>query len=97
MMRNSQSNMDAKTHVCRIVLVQLGHFLGLAHDNEEALRTVEQALLGPQIILPSRREMRQALVEELAINFNLGHGVVQAVVRAERLRDGKKNNDGEKR
>ena len=56
-----------------IVLVQLGGILDLAHHDDERWGAAEQALLGAQIILPRSGEVSNALLEELAVELDVGH------------------------
>jgi hypothetical protein len=61
------------THMHSVVLVKLGGLLDLAHHDDNGRGTAEQALLGSQVILPGGREMREALLEELAVDLDLRH------------------------
>lgn len=61
------------THMHSIVLVKFRCLLHLAHHHDNGRGSPEQALLGPQIILPGRREMRKALLEELAVDLDVRH------------------------
>ena len=56
-----------------IVLVEFGDLLHLAHHHDNGRGSPEQALLGSQVILPGRRKMRKAVLEELALDLDVGH------------------------
>lgn len=60
-------------YVNRIVLVKFGDLFNLAHHHNEGLSAVEQAILGAQVILPGSDKVGDALLEELAVNLDLGH------------------------
>lgn len=57
----------------RVVFVIDGHFLNLTHHDENGRGSPEQAILGPDVVLPGRRKVRNALLEEAAIDLDLGH------------------------
>jgi hypothetical protein len=56
-----------------VVLVEFGHFLDLAHHDDEGRGAAKQAILGSEVILPGGDEVREALLEELAVDLDLRH------------------------
>lgn len=60
-------------YVNSVVLVELGNLLDLAHHDDHGRGTAEQPILGSEVVLPGRHKVRDALLEELAVNFDLRH------------------------
>lgn len=61
------------TYMHGVVLVKLGNLLHLAHHDENRRRSTKEPILGSQVIFPGRREMRNTLLEELAVNLDVRH------------------------
>ena len=64
---------DPMTHMHGVVLVQLWCFLDFAHHDDKRRSASEEALLGPEVILPRSRKVRDALLEELVVELDVGH------------------------
>jgi len=56
-----------------VVLVEFGNLLDLAHHDNEGRDSAKEAIFGAEIILPGSDEVREALLEELAIDLDLRH------------------------
>lgn len=70
-----KSSTLVNTYVNRIVLLKLSGFLCLAHQYKNRGRTVEERVTAAFIGLPCRDKMREALLKQVLINFDLCHGV----------------------
>lgn len=57
----------------RVVLVKLGDILDLAHHDHHRRGAAKQAILGAEVILPRGHKRVYALLEELAIDFDIRH------------------------
>lgn len=56
-----------------VVLVEFGDLVDLAHHDDEGGCAAEKAIIGSKVILPRSNEMRDALLEELAVDLDLRH------------------------
>lgn len=61
------------TYVHRIVLMEFRNLLDLAHHHDQGRSAVKQTILGSEVVLPCCYKVRDALLEELAINLDLRH------------------------
>ena len=71
----------------RIVLVQLGIVVGLAHQDEDRGGTLKERVARSLVGLPGIDEMGDALLEDLAVDLDVGHD--GRFVRIARLGDDK--------
>ena len=62
------------TYVNRVAFVVFGCVLDFAHHDEDGRGAGKDAILGPQVVLPSVRKMRDALLEELHVDLDVRHG-----------------------
>lgn len=59
----------------RVVLVEVLHFLDLAHHDDDGRGASKEGIAGPLVSLPGIDEVRDALLEELAVDLDrVGHG-----------------------
>jgi hypothetical protein len=56
-----------------IILLELCGFLSLAHQDQDRGGTTEQRVAAAFVGLPCGNEMRQALLEEVLVNFDICH------------------------
>lgn len=56
-----------------VVLVEFGNLLDLAHHDDEGRDAAKEPILGSEVILPGSDEVREALLEELAVDLDLRH------------------------
>lgn len=56
-----------------IVLVEFGNLFDLAHHHDHGRGAAEQAILCSEVILPGGNKVGDALLEELAVDLDLGH------------------------
>lgn len=57
----------------RVVLVELGDILDLAHHDHHGGCAAKQAILGAKVIFPRGHKRVYALLEELAVDFDIRH------------------------
>jgi hypothetical protein len=57
-----------------VVLVEFGFLINLAHHDEDGGDASEDRVAGSLVGLPGIDEVRQALLEHLAVNFDVCHG-----------------------
>ncbi len=64
---------ESATYVHGIVLVEFGVGVDLAHENENGRGAIEERVTGSLVGLPGIDEMRNALLEDFAVNLDVGH------------------------
>lgn len=57
-----------------IVLVKLGVLVDLAHQDDDGRDATEESVSGALVGLPGIIEVRDALLEDLAVDFDVCHG-----------------------
>lgn len=56
-----------------VVLVKLGVLVNLAHQNDDGRDATEESVSGTLVGLPGIVEVRDALLEDLAVDFDVCH------------------------
>jgi hypothetical protein len=60
-------------YVDGVVLMEICGLFGFAHQNDNGRSSIENAFFGSHVILPGVCDMRDALLEELAVDLDLRH------------------------
>jgi hypothetical protein len=80
-----------------IILLKLVGLLGLAHQDDDRPNSTKQRVAGASVSLPGRNEVRQAILEDLLVDFDLIRHIGSVILTAAFRIVGMKNGEQEVR